>query len=1229
MMKKTFKNIFLLCLLISLLTFNFQVFADTTSAVMLYVSNDGSDENTGTADKPFATIKRAKEEVRKLSDKVTTDVIVNIKGGNYFLDNTLEFDVNDTLKNGNKVIYKGINRPLISGGRPISGFVPSEKYDNIWQVKAEDFSYIRELYVNGKKSYVANADRTVTGTGLYSDPDSIYETDGMYMSKKDIGFYKNPQDIEMKWAQGWVTATCHVEDIIQDPDNYDQVIVKMQQSWWNIQYVTGGIYGLGPKYNYHFQIENAFELLDRPGEFYFDRYEKILYYMPRADEDMTNAEVIVPYLERLINFQGADSKNKVKNISFEGFKLAHCTWYYPAENSVITYQQQKLNQYTDYFDYVTGAVTLNRTSGIEFKDNYFFGLAASGLDLENDVSDTLVYSNAFSDIGNAAIVSGRGYHGGNDGIVNSSDNIKSNSGYLYNLINGSSKLTSSFYGRDEKNTISNILGTQIWGNADYTVGNAVWRNDPYAVEKSKITWLKYDFLKSYTVSDIVLSFNSSEITSSQKNNFEVLLSDDRNFEKDIYTVTTVKTPVQNVIKLKPQTDKKYRYLMIRTTKPVDFAIAGVWAFTPDVKTDMFAKINCNNTVSNNYIKRADETIYGGACISGGYNDSLTITHNEIDGGTYSGIALGWGWNIANTGSKNNTVSYNYIKNVCEFLGDGAGIYTLSSQPGTFIHDNYVESLFEGNAAFYPDEGSSYEVWDNNVSQDAFYNWHIWTDTIQHNTMTNTYGNHDVVRNNGTNNNFEEVEVFLPGNPPAEAYEVIANAGLEENCEYLKELVYDGDLHMPDERVRFMDMIMANHIGNFVISLSRVAENIISKGNFGSLPWQYPNHYYYKLKTASTAATEAPSHQVIERLIELRSLINEMRASIEHKSLNDMLEFCENTLKNSIIATNQQDISKSVCVKILNAAVSDKRLDTYPSDAAQEFIVAYKNIKNKASETLDKKEQYKLVCELEEHYEKFYYSCQNAGLEYVHVENAEHVEIDDKQKTVKVKFPENLKNYNCAVEIIPFGDSIVARSVSSLNFSKKNVIPVYCKALNKYSYWTIMKDNEHTTDTEEWLVSSDEEEIFTTLFDKTKYIRPTMQPVYYNKYIPAKDNFELKFSKVNPNKVWDMTFIFGANNTGLKTDGVDFNAERFEVKFTSENKGYLYEVYNGEKRLQTVFTLPNLNEENTLSLKMTPYTSKTRIEITLNGTKIINTYSKRVSNGGYFGYYSENTGLIIK
>ena len=36
-------------------------------------------------------------------------------------------------------------------------------------------------------------------------------------------------------------------------------------------------------------LENALELLDEPGEFYFDRAEKKLYYLPMEDEDMETA----------------------------------------------------------------------------------------------------------------------------------------------------------------------------------------------------------------------------------------------------------------------------------------------------------------------------------------------------------------------------------------------------------------------------------------------------------------------------------------------------------------------------------------------------------------------------------------------------------------------------------------------------------------------------------------------------------------------------------------------------------------------------------------------------------------------------------------------------------------------------------------------------------------------------------------------------------------------------
>ncbi len=40
--------------------------------------------------------------------------------------------------------------------------------------------------------------------------------------------------------------------------------------------------------------ENAYELLDEPGEWYFDRQEKRLYYMPKAGQDMDKVQAIIP-----------------------------------------------------------------------------------------------------------------------------------------------------------------------------------------------------------------------------------------------------------------------------------------------------------------------------------------------------------------------------------------------------------------------------------------------------------------------------------------------------------------------------------------------------------------------------------------------------------------------------------------------------------------------------------------------------------------------------------------------------------------------------------------------------------------------------------------------------------------------------------------------------------------------------------------------------------------------
>lgn len=60
--------------------FNLNVFADSENNVWknIYVSTLGNDQNDGSENSPFKTVERAKEEVRKISENMSGDIVVNI-----------------------------------------------------------------------------------------------------------------------------------------------------------------------------------------------------------------------------------------------------------------------------------------------------------------------------------------------------------------------------------------------------------------------------------------------------------------------------------------------------------------------------------------------------------------------------------------------------------------------------------------------------------------------------------------------------------------------------------------------------------------------------------------------------------------------------------------------------------------------------------------------------------------------------------------------------------------------------------------------------------------------------------------------------------------------------------------------------------------------------------------------------------------------------------------------
>jgi hypothetical protein len=118
----------------------------------LYVSSEGNDANTGTKEKPFKTIAKAQEVLRNAKTEKEGDKKVHLFDGTYWLTEPLRFKPEDggTIDNAyHQVFYEGHNA-VISGGKHISGFVPTGNNDgcvvtDLPEVKAGQWTFCYKL----------------------------------------------------------------------------------------------------------------------------------------------------------------------------------------------------------------------------------------------------------------------------------------------------------------------------------------------------------------------------------------------------------------------------------------------------------------------------------------------------------------------------------------------------------------------------------------------------------------------------------------------------------------------------------------------------------------------------------------------------------------------------------------------------------------------------------------------------------------------------------------------------------------------------------------------------------------------------------------------------------------------------------------------------------------------------------------------------------------------------
>ena len=322
-----------------------------------YVAPDGSDENDGNAEKPFATIEKARDAVRTLDKTGKNGITVAVKAGEYRVS-SIEFTSEDSGTEECPVAYRayGDGEVVLNGGITLSpeDFKPvtdeaalsrlnSEASQKVlcadlkeYGLTAEDWGKMYaigtyntaalyngdwsggiycELFINDERQTVARypdsgeylytgkvidpgVDPGIDTTAVCDPKPPVYGTDKELADR--IASWKTLDDVWMfgYWTADWADASTPIGDF------------DAEKCTISLKFANYFVTKTGAPYYFY----NVFEELDSPGEWYLDRENGIVYVYPKTDIGSCAVDMSITE-DCIINSDGADY------LTFDGFTV--------------------------------------------------------------------------------------------------------------------------------------------------------------------------------------------------------------------------------------------------------------------------------------------------------------------------------------------------------------------------------------------------------------------------------------------------------------------------------------------------------------------------------------------------------------------------------------------------------------------------------------------------------------------------------------------------------------------------------------------------------------------------------------------------------------------------------------------------------------------------------------------------------------------------------------------
>ena len=324
------------------LSFQAPVFAGDVRADF-YVSPAGNNSWSGTlaapnaehSDGPFATLGRARDAVRQLKKTAAgRDITVLIRGGTYYLKETVVFGLQDSCNRNQSIRYAAYpcEEPLFSSGVRIAGWKKLKCCPDALPAAAKDKVWVADVPARSPQA------ETKAGKWRFR---TLYDGENMLPRARSKGFI--PLGLcparERRWDDR-VTLEFPKGALRNWENLHDVEIFIRPTAQWLVNYLglatvneseqiartsVPGTYMLGKIKNKDWPetcwVENVLEALDKPGEWVLNSQQGKLYLWPENETPGDN--ITAPALRELVRIEGRNVSEikgdvPVRNIVFEG-----------------------------------------------------------------------------------------------------------------------------------------------------------------------------------------------------------------------------------------------------------------------------------------------------------------------------------------------------------------------------------------------------------------------------------------------------------------------------------------------------------------------------------------------------------------------------------------------------------------------------------------------------------------------------------------------------------------------------------------------------------------------------------------------------------------------------------------------------------------------------------------------------------------------------------------------